>query len=123
VRALWRLEGPGHAEVCHQRIPVAGEENVLRLDVSVDDSVAMGIVERRRDFAGDPKRDFHWQLVLPPQPVPQGLALDIGHGEPQVPGRLARIVDRKDMGMLKAGRQFDLPQEPLGTECRCEVRV
>ena len=48
----------------------------------------MGVIQRQRRLAGDPKGLVHGELPLPPQPVPERLALDVRHGEPELPGGL-----------------------------------
>jgi hypothetical protein len=55
-------------------------------------------------------------LLLSHEPFPERLTLDVGHREPQVSGRLARVEHREDVGMLQAGHQADLAEEPLGAE-------
>jgi hypothetical protein len=47
---------------------------------------------------GDAERVLHRQLPLSSQPVAQRLALDVGHGEPQLAGALARIEHGEDVG-------------------------
>jgi hypothetical protein len=104
------------------------QQDVLRLDVAVDDPLAVGVLERVGDFAGDPERLVHRELLLALQPVAERLALHEGHGVEEVLGdqaigRLGDWVDRRsegaaveqgeDVGMMQAGRQRDLTQEPL----------
>jgi hypothetical protein len=102
-------------EVGHQRLPVR-QQDVLRLDVPVDRAVPVGIVERQRRLAGDAHRVGDGQLALAPEPVAQALAFDVRHGEPQATRRLARVEHGKDVGVLQAGGELDLAQEPLGAE-------
>ena len=47
-----RLRDP---EIGHQRLAV-GEQDVLRLDITVDHPVAVGVIERERHLARDPDR-------------------------------------------------------------------
>ena len=44
------------------------------------------------------------------------LALDEGHGEPELPGGLAGVVDREDVRVLQAGGGLDLALEAVGAE-------
>ena len=50
-QAVVPSQRPGDAEVGHQGGAVAGEEDVLRLDVPVDDAVLVGVVECAGCFA------------------------------------------------------------------------
>ena len=79
-------QDPRDAEVGDQRAAVLGEQQVFGLDVTVDHALLMGVIQRQRRLAGDPKGLVHGELPLPPQPVPERLALDVRHGEPEVPG-------------------------------------
>ena len=62
------------------------------------------------------------ELPLPPQPVPERLALDERHGEPELARGLARVVDGQDVGMLEAGGELDLALEPVGPERGGQLR-
>ena len=102
-----------NAEIRHHRPPVV-QQDVLRLDVAVDHSVPMCVVQRVRDLARDPYRLVHTQLRLPVQLLPQRLALDEGHDVVQEPVRRSRIEQRQDVRMLQRRRGLDLLDEPLG---------
>ena len=52
------------------------------------------------------------------EPFAKGLALDVRHGEPELAGGLARVVDRQDVGVLEPGGEPDLALEALGPERR-----
>ena len=54
--------------------------------------------------------------MLAREPVAQRLALDVGHGEPEEAGRLARVMHRQDMGVLQPGYRLDLAQKAVGAE-------
>jgi hypothetical protein len=110
-----RIEGVGDAEVGHHRL--AGlEEDVLRLDVAVDDPVAVGVGEGREDVAGDLERVLQREQLLASEPVPQRLALHVGHGVPELAGRFAGVMDREDVRMLQARGESDLAQKALGAQ-------
>ena len=55
---------------------IVGEENVLRLHIPVDESVAVRVVERRPDFMRDAKRVIDRQLVLGAEPVAERSTID-----------------------------------------------
>jgi hypothetical protein len=85
--------------------------------------VPVGKIEAQRCLSSDPERVPHRELALPPQPVPERLALDVRHGEPEAAGRFARVVNRQDMGMLKASGELDLVLEALRAERCSELGV
>jgi hypothetical protein len=49
-----RAQRPRDPEVRHQRVAVVGEQQVFRLDVAMDYSVAVRVLQRLRCFARDP---------------------------------------------------------------------
>ncbi len=76
----------------------------------------MRVVQGPEHFGRDAERLLDRELLLAREPLPEGLALDKGHREPELARRLARIVNREDVRMLEPGGQLDLPLEPLGAE-------
>ena len=111
------------AEVRHQHLAVGGEEHVLRLDVAMDDAVAVGVVQGGRGLARDPERVAHRELLLAGEAGAEGLALDVGHGEPEPAGRVARVEHGEDVRVLEPGREADLAKEALGAESGGELGV
>ena len=109
-------QGPRDPEVGDQGVAVPRQQHVLGLDVPVDHAVLVRVLERLGRLARDPQRVFHRELALPPQPVPERLALDVRHGEPELTGSLARVVHGQDVGMLEPGGELDLALEALGAE-------
>jgi len=63
-------EGTGNTEIGHQCLPI-GEQNVLRLDVAMNDAVAVSIVEGERGFAGDAQSLIHGELPLSLESLPE----------------------------------------------------
>jgi hypothetical protein len=55
-RFLLAAEVPGQAEVRHLHFHLAGEEDVLRLDVAVDDAVVVGELQGIADLRDDGER-------------------------------------------------------------------
>jgi hypothetical protein len=86
-------------------------------------AVAVGEVKGERPLAGEPHGVWDGELALPAEPIPEALALDVGHGEPQPTAGLAGIVDREDVGLLEAGGEPDLSKEALGAEAKSQLGV
>jgi hypothetical protein len=130
-------ERPGDAEVGDEGVAVAGEEQVLGLDVAVDHALLVGVLEGLGRLARDPQRVFYGELALPPKPVAQRFPLDVRHGKPEPlsaplrpcaiaplrPSHRPAVQHRQHMRMLQPGRGPDLPLEPLRAERRREVRM
>ena len=110
----------GDPEVGHQRLAV-GEQDVLRLDVPVDDVVAMGVVQRQGRLPDDADRLVHRELDLAGEPVPQALALDERHGVPELTRGFSRVVHAQDVGVLEPGGELDLPLEALVADRRGQL--
>ena len=124
-----RVGRPRDPEVRHQRAAVRREQDVLRLHVPVDHPVLVGVVQAARHVARDAERVFPRKRTHPAQPLPQRLALDVRHGEPEdrIAGRgggdLARVVDRDHMRMLQPGGEHDLAEEPVAAERGRQLRA
>jgi hypothetical protein len=73
-------------------------------------------VERFGDFPGDLESVLERELLLPPDSIPEGLPLDIGHDVIQEAVGGARVVQWQDVGMLKARLDADFAEEPLGAQ-------
>ena len=103
-------DGQRDAEVGDDRLPVL-EQDVLGLEVAVDDAVTVGVVERIGDGHRDANGVVDRKLLLALQPVPQRLALDVRHDVEQQPLGFARIEQRKEVRMLKVGRDAESRSE------------
>ena len=66
------------AEVGDQRDAV-GEEDVLRLDVAVDETVLMRVAQCARDLTGEPHRFIQRQLTFAGEAGAQRFPFDVGH--------------------------------------------
>ena len=115
-----QIQRPGDAEIGYDGA-LAFQQDVLRLDVSVDDALAVGVSEGVRHLPGDVQRAVHAQLNLPPQAVPERLSTDVRHGVPELACRIAGVEDWKNVRMLQAGGELDLAEKALGAQCRREL--
>ena len=68
--------GARDAEVREHRVPV-GEQDVLRLHVAMDETVAVGVVEPRPDFLRDAQGVLDREPRLPLQSLPQRSSGDV----------------------------------------------
>ena len=94
------------------------QQDVLRLDVPVDDPIAVGVAQRVGDLAGDPERVVERELLLASEPPSERFPLHVGHDVVEEAARLARVVDRQNVGMGQTRRGLDLAQEPPGADFR-----
>ena len=112
------------AEVGDERVPSL-EQDVLGLDVAVNHAVAVGVVERPGDLAGDAHRVVHRELLLAGDPVAERLPLDVRHHVvdqwPRSIGDRTGVEERQDVGMLQLGGGPDLGEEALGAELGGEI--
>jgi hypothetical protein len=92
------------------------EQDVLRLDVAVHHVVAVGVVQRGGDLAGDGEGVGQRELPLALEPLAQRAAFHVGHDVEEQLARLARVVHRQDMRVVEAGGQLDLAEEALGAD-------
>ena len=113
--AAGRADGTRDAEVRDDRVP-ARQHDVLRLDVTVHHVVLVRVRERLGNLVGDLQRIVHRQLRLAIQPVAEGFAFDEWHDVIERPTGVTRVVDRQDVGMLQARREFDLAQKPFAPQ-------
>ncbi len=111
--AARRVERLGDAEVRHQRLP-RGEQDVLGLDIAMNDTAGMRVVQRPRDLPGNGDGGVHRELRFPIQPVPQGFPLDVRHHVVEEIAGAAGVEQAEDVGVLQPGDEFDLLEEPVG---------
>jgi hypothetical protein len=83
--------------------------------------VPVGVIERVGDLAGNAQGVGNRELVLPPEPLAQRLALDERHDVIQEAVGDAGVEEREDMRVLEVGGGPDLRQEPFGTEDRGQL--
>ena len=95
----------------------AEQQDVLGLDVAVDDPALVGVLQRLRRLPDDVERVVDRELLLLVQPVPERFALDEGHDVVQQPaGRLARVVETENVGVLKIGGDADFAEEAVAAK-------
>src|SRR5438445_13269070 len=61
-------------------------------------------------------------MLVPVEPIPDRLALDVRHDVVEEAIGLTRVVERQDVGMIEAGGGFDLAQKPFRPERGREIR-
>ena len=100
-----------------------GNENVVRLDVPMNDTIPMRVIERVGNFARQADGDIEWDVSLSLQPRAQTLAFQKRHHIEQVSCCLSGIVQRQDVGMREPRGDSDFPEESLGERSASEFRV
>ena len=109
------VQGPCDAEIGNHGLP-AGQHDVFRLDIAVDDAVLVGVLQGAADFAGDLERGVEWQLLFPREPLPERLALGERHHVVQQATGRSRVEQREDVRVLERRRNFDLAEESLAAD-------
>ncbi len=97
------------------------QENVLRLDVAMNDVLAMCAIERTGDFACDAHRVGKRQLSFALHSCAQRFAGHERHHVVQQPVSLSAVKQRQNVRMLKARSGANLGQKPLTTEGRAQT--
>ena len=97
---------------------VLAEQDVGRLDVAVDEAVAVGGVERPADLRDDVRGPLGPQAPLGADERAQVGPVDVAHDDEQHAVVLARVVDGEDVGVLDRGGGLG-----LGDEAPAEVLV
>ena len=104
---------PDQAEVGHLD-RLAGQQEVLRLDVEVDHPGVVGVVEGVGHRAEQLGGGLRAQAPLAVEQVTQGPAADVLHHDPGQPPLLARVVDGDHVGVGQPGGRPGLAPELLG---------
>ena len=97
------------------------QQNIFRLDVSVDNAAFMGVAQRVGDFAGESDRIRHIELPLAAHPIAQRFALNERHDiiEKACTAFLSNgptIKEWKDVRVAQVRRRCDLLEKALWTE-------
>ena len=82
----------------------------------MDDAGAVRVAQRVGHLARDLERVADRELPLPREPLPQRLALDVGHDVEDQAIHLVGVVQRQDVRVMQPGRDLDLAQEPGGAD-------
>ena len=106
-----RQPGAGDAEVGDRGQAGRVDDHVHRLEVAVDDTVAVGEAGGLEDLADD--RDGLDRGEAEVDQVPQRPAVEVGHRDVVRVVHLAAVVDRDDVYLLECGCGFGLAAETL----------
>ena len=128
-RSAGIADGACDSEIGNEDL-VARKENVLRLDVTVHQAFAIGVVERLGDLAGDVDGGIERQLRLPNHPTAERLAVDVRHDVVEAALRFARsrrncprIEEAHHAGMIELRGDLDFTEKAFCAENRGEVRT
>jgi hypothetical protein len=109
---------PRDAEIHHQGPPASRfEKDVVRLDVTVNDSLSVRVAQRPGDLAEDTGDFRRWPRAAGPDTLSKRLAVDVGHREQYKLADLIYREDRHDVWVRQPGRGARLVEEPLA-RCR-----
>ena len=115
-------DGAGYTEVREQRAARMAE-HVFRLEVAVDDSLAVRVREGFRKIGHDGYGIRDGQSVLAVEPMPQRLALYQWHHEKHAVAGGARVEQRQNRRMDEPRGDADLEQEAIAIEVAGAVGV
>ena len=104
-------EAFGQAEVGDLGAAVGGQENVGRLEVAVDDALAVGGVDGAGDYA-DGRRGLSDVLRPAADPSSEAATVDEFKPEKGETAGLANVVDPHDVGVLEGSDGLGLVVEP-----------
>ena len=105
-------EAAGESEVGKVDVTVGRDEDVRGLDVAVDEPERMRRVQGGCDLTRDRDGCFLRQRSLREQLLELG-AVDVAHGDVQLAGDLAGVVDRDDVRVVDRCGQAGLAEEAL----------
>ena len=102
---------PCQTEVEHLDLPLRRQLDVGRLQIAMDDPLAVRCLEGFGDLAADPESLFERKRTAR-EPLRQGLPLDELQHEEARPARLLDPVDRRDVRVAQGRQGARLPLEP-----------
>ena len=103
------LDELGQAEVEELGVAVAGDHDVVGLDVAVEDAGVVGLGQALGDLEGDLDRAQEVELAVGDEPA-DGPAVDVLHGDEEIAVDLVDVVDLGDGRMVRRPR----PSGPRG---------
>ena len=109
------------AEIHQHRLAFV-QQDVLRLDIAMHESLAVRMIERSRDLARDLQRFVHGQPLSCVQHLAQRLSAHVRHHVIEEIPCLPGIVERQDVRVIEPGHDLDFAKKPIGCDCRCHGR-
>jgi hypothetical protein len=106
-------------QIANLRPPVDGDEDVLRLDVTMHHIRLVERHEAARDIGGEAKRGRHGQRATD-EPVPQGATGDVFEDEEEIPLLVGELI--VDGDNVRGGADTG-PGNRLALEAGAEVLV
>ena len=103
-----RGQDAGHSEVCESQIALIVEDQVLRLDVTMDDQLRMDGLEGVHQAGYEEAGDLHRKLALASNVISQITAQEQVHDQVEVHLILERIVDVYNEIALNHRQQLQL---------------
>src|SRR2546428_520100 len=100
-------------EVRHLQSPLTVDQHVVRLDVAVDDAVAVREPNRSEDLARVVDREVDRRGAARDDQLLQRAPVEVLHRDVVGALRLAAVVDRNDVRVREAGRVLRLAAEAL----------
>jgi hypothetical protein len=85
------------------------------------DSLMVRGLERVGDFGQQSDGFPHRQLAPLAEPFAESLAFDVRHHVVEETGRIARVEQAEDMGVLESRGDLDLPPKAVRPECGREL--
>src|SRR5438552_6551430 len=101
-----------NAEIRDLDRAVGKQEHIGRLDIAMDDALAMRIVERFEYLRHDPHDVGGSKALVGVEGLLELPALDVLHGDIPDARILPEIVDGNDVGMAEPARGLRLAPEP-----------
>ena len=108
-------------EVSHERVTVM-QEDILRLDVTMHDATAMGVVERFGGLAGEPDRIRDRQATIAREPCTERLAIHERHRVIRQPVGLAGAEQRHDVRVEQRCGELNLAAKAFDATRRSHLR-
>jgi hypothetical protein len=100
-------------KVYQHRLPIGANDHVLRLDVPVDDSLAVTVRQSAQQLIGPLQHLFLRQSALPLNAMIQTLTLDEVHHQVSVAAFFKEVGHPHQMRMVQAGQDHSLLLELL----------